>query len=121
MELMILMRGEKLFTWEGTTDELARLRQEMPGGLAPDIAPIHFALSAADYVARNGLPEDETQRRGTMAWLTYLVVEQPTRDPARPGKFGDYLAGWNFTFDLDPQAGRCEIRIVGDPSAEGVA
>jgi hypothetical protein len=122
MELTVKMRGKHLFTWEGDAVALDKLRNSLPALAPPGIEPGAFAVQVAARVGKSGLPKDDTQRRGTMSWLIYLVVESETNHPDHPGKYADYVGAWDFEFDLRPGGpGRCEIQVIGGPDAAGIA
>jgi hypothetical protein len=108
MIINVSLNGNKLFDWEGSAEEVAKL-DEGVRELARDndVTPEQLGVSAVHYVLKRGglLPEAETT--GEMQILVWQMLSQSTGNPELPGFFRDYIAEFDFDFDISRADQQC--------------
>jgi hypothetical protein len=120
MIIEVSLRGEPLFEYEADDVEIEKLMEEFEDLAATVGQPaMAVANSVLKSVSEKGLPSQDPERRGAMAWITYLLLHTDTHHPDHPGKYFDYAAAWDFEFDLLPRPdGRgVDIKVLGGPFA----
>jgi hypothetical protein len=101
MTINVSINGRKVFDWEGSAAEAAKLDVEMRAiARANGMTPEQLGVSVVHYaVKRDGLlPKAEST--GEMQALVWQMLSQPTDNPKFPGFFRDHIEEWDFNFDL---------------------
>jgi hypothetical protein len=93
----VSINGNKLFDWEGSAEEAAKLDKEMSelarsGGMTPE----RLAKCITYNIVQRGGIEFEDD----VPILLWQVLSQPTGDPDYPGLFRDHIDAWDFDFDI---------------------
>jgi hypothetical protein len=122
MQITVALCSEPLFTWEATDAELEKLTADFETmATQTGHTAIVVAKSMMQVVCQQGgLPLEEPERRGAMAWIIYCLLQTDTQNPEHPGKYRDYVFAWDFSFDLLPLADCVDIDVRGHPSATTV-
>ena len=110
----VSIKGKKLFDWEGSAEEAAKLDEGMRE-LASDngVTPEQLQHSVVASVLKHG--RFVSQSRGEMPILTWMLLSGPTRHPDHPGIYRDYIEAWEFDFDIcgvyDPKRMKVSISV----------
>src|SRR5258705_1545396 len=102
----ISINSKKMFDWDGDADAVARIDQEMARLAAKgNTTPQALAHSMLRVLFDQGRFIPTADQEFQMMMLTWLVLTMPTHHPDHPGRFCDYIAVWNFDFDVcdDPK------------------
>jgi|SRR5215469_12349777 len=121
MKMTVYARGDYLFTWEASDAEIRKLGAEFERlGVGAGEPPTAIANTVVQEIVKNGLPQEDPQRRGAMAWVAYFLLHTHTHRGDHPGTYADYVSAWDFEFDLRPHAdGKCiDVAVLGDPFAQ---
>lgn len=98
--LRVKVSGRETLKWAGGENEVANLEAAFCQIAATrQGAPVSIAAAAVDDFVRNGLAKDNARAVYGMA-VVYFLLQQDTGTPSRPGRIRDYVAVWDFEFDL---------------------
>jgi hypothetical protein len=99
--ITVAFDGAKLFDWQGDSDAVARINEETRR-LAEAIAMTRESLwqTVLRQIHNNGGNLFTANEQAEMMVVTWGLLASPTQLPDRPGTFGDYVALWDFHFDI---------------------
>lgn len=107
MLINVYVNGQKLFDWACSSGDIARIDRDLASiANSHNLRPEELAESAVRRIVSKGgffstVPELE------MVCVIYWLLEKPTNQPGRPGRWRDYIELWDFNFEISA--------IPGDP------
>jgi hypothetical protein len=112
--LTLKIEGKKVLSWIADRDAIARLREKVEAAAArAGMGPEAFAATVAGELLRGRAAAGAADPQDRLMTVVYFILAQDTRRADRPGKFRDYLPGWNFEFDLRRDRDGIAIDVTG--------
>jgi hypothetical protein len=114
--LTLKIEGRQALSWSADEGSIMKLRQEVEAAAArAGMAPDAFAAKVAVDLLGKPVGTGSSDRQSSLMTVAYFILSQNTGRADRPGKFRDYLAAWDFEFDLCRDGGGISIDVTGGP------
>ena len=114
--LTLKIEGRQTLSWSADQDSIMKLRGEVEAAAArAGMAPDAFAAKVAADLLGKQLGAGSSDRQSGLMTVAYFILSQNTGKADRPGKFRDYLAAWEFEFDLRRDGEGISIDVIGGP------
>jgi hypothetical protein len=107
-EITVKLAGRKLFDWEGDARAIENTIRAVEDasaqlGFSPDVLAGNVVRHLPTLTIQKTNKTDPAGAHFQMMAIIYYLLSQDTHHPDHPGKYRDYAAAWDFTFDICPR------------------